>query len=160
MGSQDLVTFTVEGSEEVVKFRIHIPQSATILQLRERIQQYTGVDLDRQIIFDKETRLLWLDFQTVGECGYTSSGTIFLLVLPLPLGAQLCIKISSWAAEFHLTVQDNDTVSDLKKKIRTERKFSPEKRINLFHLFTEMHDHDPLYKYYVNVGSTITMTHV
>lgn len=151
------MTLTVEGSEELVKFRIHIPRSATILELRERIQQYTSVDLDRQIILDKETRLLWLDFQTVKECGYTTFGTIFLLVLPQPHVAQLRIKIFTWAAEFHLTVQENDRVSDLKKKIRTERKSSPGKRINLFHLFT-MHDHDPLYKYYVNMGSTITMT--
>ena len=158
------VLIHIEPLDEVVSFSITTSSSITFLQLKQMIQQKTGVGMDRQILFRKEGADNWYDSSTLEGAGFKDAVEIGLMVLPLPPGTQINITISVPASyDFNLTVEDKLTVLELKQIICTFLNnkglgifFVPE-IIQLSNLFTEMQNSDKLNSYFVNEGSKIIM---
>ena len=143
---RDSVIVHIEGLEEVVSFSIEIPSAATFRQLKEKITE--------KLILPKDGRVPMNDNSTLGSRGFKHLAELMIKVLPLPQGNQINITISipPGTNYFNLIVKDKQTVLELKQKICSIYNNIGPHRFQLFHLFTEMMNNVPLYKYFVYEG--------
>ncbi|KAK9284415.1 hypothetical protein L1049_023587 [Liquidambar formosana] len=150
----DEVTIVVEGAE--VKPTITISTSATILQLKGKIEGYTGVCVSRQTLWLRTLELK--DSNFIDYYGLTDIVPIRLVTQPLPTELKLDITVSAAALGYQLKfqVKETDTVYQLKQKIEETWGVSPED-ISLWHLAVEMKDDHHLSNYYIHEGSQVNL---
>ncbi|XP_038703887.1 uncharacterized protein LOC120000085 [Tripterygium wilfordii] len=147
----DSVTCLVEG-EKVVRFIIEVPKSATVLQLKEKINECTSVPVARQTLLFKNSELQ--DAMTLIESNMEFVAGIVLQIEPNMEDMDVNITVTSPAFKSAFNVNQMDTVLSLKKKIR-ERWGFPIEQITLWRLDYEMRDEMPLLAYYIYDGSDL-----
>lgn len=164
--SEEPVIVFIAPVDEVVTFSLNAHQNTTFLQLKEMIEQKTGVVVIRQMLLHNGEAQSWPDSYTLENAGFKSMAEMGLLVHQLPQGTLINITISVPAShEFNLIVDDKIAVSQLKILITEHLNrgrdpsgflFLPAE-IQLFHHFTEMQNHHLLLQYFVNEGSKVDM---
>ncbi|GAV81299.1 ubiquitin domain-containing protein [Cephalotus follicularis] len=147
-------TFLVDGA--VVKPRITMPTTATIRQLKEQIEEYTGVPVSRQILTYKYNTKLIDDF-TINQYDFSLIPTILLQVEKDPEQMDVNITVTSEAFKVSLKVHQMETVMELKQRIGQMWGIET-KDITLSHISTIMKDDHFLHMYYVIEGSDVKFT--
>lgn len=166
---EEPVLIFIAPVDEVVTFSLNAHQNTTFLQLKEMIEQKTGVAVIRQMLLHNGEAQSWPDSYTLENAGFKSTAEMGLLVNQLPPGTLINIIISVPAShEFSLIVDDKSAVWELKILISEHLNLGYENcdpsdflffptEIQLFHHFTEMQNHHLLLQYFVNEGSKINM---
>ncbi|KAK0604408.1 hypothetical protein LWI29_015381 [Acer saccharum] len=146
------VQFRISGGQ--VTPEITMPISATILDLKERIQLFTDICMTRQTLRFNNQELT--NDRTISHYEFGQFATLVLGVKPLDdRYPKFFILVKSCNEQSKLIrVKETTLVGDLRSKI--ERHFGiPGKLLSLFRLSQEMKDEFPISAYYVCAGSQV-----
>ncbi|KAK1587890.1 hypothetical protein Q3G72_017961 [Acer saccharum] len=146
------VQFRITGGE--VTPEITMPISATVLDLKERIQLFTGIVMTRQTLRFNNQELT--NDRTISHYGFGQFATLVLDVKPLNDQFPKFYILAKYGNEQSkmIKVKETTLVGDLRSKI--ERQFGiPGKLMSLYRLSHEMNDDFPLSAYYVCAGCEV-----
>ncbi|GAV92713.1 ubiquitin domain-containing protein, partial [Cephalotus follicularis] len=147
------VTFLIEGA--VVKPIITMPTSATIRQLKKKIEEYTDIPISRQILSHDNTKLI--DDFIINHYNFGPIPGIQLEVETDPNQMDVNITVTSPVFKVRLKVNQMESVMQLKQKIGDMWGIET-KDITLWHLCRRMQDDHLLHMYYINEGSDVEFT--
>ncbi|KAH9790060.1 hypothetical protein KPL71_003270 [Citrus sinensis] len=148
-----MVHFAITGGEVIPE--IEMPMFATILDLKETIEEILDVDVARQTL-NFNNQVLTND-QTIGHLNLGPFAALALVVTPLAGQPKFNILVKSINEEINIRVKETTLVVDLKRKLERRCGILFEK-ITLHRLSKEMEDDFPLSAYYVCEGSEVEMT--
>ncbi|KAJ4724374.1 Ubiquitin domain-containing protein [Melia azedarach] len=149
-----MVLLVISGGQVVPE--IEMPISATILQLKERIEAVINILVLRQTLSFNDNVLR--NDQTIDEFNFGKFATVVLDVQPLAGQPKFNIFVQSSAEEVTaISVRETTLVAALKRKIEKSCGVLA-KNVSLYHLSKEMEDEFPLCAYYVCPGSEVEMT--
>ncbi|KDP25850.1 hypothetical protein JCGZ_22880 [Jatropha curcas] len=152
------VTFLIDGEEAEVKPLISMSRNATIGQLKEKIEELTGISVCRQTLFHNNSRLF--DFCTIKRYKFGSIAGVVLEVAPVRDQSDVNITVTCPNFKINVKVNPNkETVFQLKEKIGKIWGIHSND-ITLWRLSRKMQDHHKLFKYYVIEGSDVQFTRV
>ncbi|KAL5764668.1 hypothetical protein ACOSQ2_017262 [Xanthoceras sorbifolium] len=145
------VQFQITGGQ--VTPVIAMPISATILDLKERIQLFTDIEMARQTLRFNDRELT--NDQTISHYSFGEFAQLVLDVKPLDNEPKFDILVKSCNEQSKLIrVKETTLVGELRSKI--ERRFGiPGKLMNLYRLSEDMKDDFPLSAYYVCEGCQV-----
>ncbi|KAK1587329.1 hypothetical protein Q3G72_011798 [Acer saccharum] len=149
------VLFTITGGEVVPE--IEMPVSATVLELKKKIELVLNLKVERQTLrYDNEELN---NDQSIAYYDFKKNVATLVLHFKLLSGKpKFNILVKSNREEFNLKVKETTLVAELKKKV--EKHSYSIKYLDLYHLSTKMDDDDlPLSAYYVSEGSEIDVKH-
>lgn len=146
----NMVTFQIYGGNVVPE--IQLPSSATILELKQKIEQNLNVKVARQTLFWSEQILQ--DEGPIASYGFDSPAPVHLSVAREP-SHEFFIDLSSRTRPLtNIRVKESYEVKDLKLKIQKLWGIET-KNIALFRLSKKMEDHHLLSSYYVYEGAEV-----
>lgn len=148
-----MVHFAITGGEVIPE--IEMPMFATILDLKETIEEILDVDVARQTL-NFSNQVLTND-QTIGHLNLGPFAALGLVVTPLAGQPKFNILVKYINEEINIRVKETTLVVDLKRKLERRCGILTEK-ITLHRLSKEMEDDFPLSAYYVCEDSEVEMT--
>ena len=148
---EDIITFEIMGGEVVPE--IQMPSSATILDLKLKIQEDLDVKVKRQTLRFHHINLS--DEDLISDYAFDSLTSVYLSVVPEPEKEFFIVLKSRTRPTANVRVKESYKVKELKSKIK--KLWGIEKKnISLFRLWERMDDDDDfLYSYYVYEGSEV-----
>lgn len=147
----ETVKFKILGGE--ITPEIEIPVSATIPDLKTRIETILGIAVGRQTLRYNNRELV--NDQKIQHYNFGRAAELILKVTP-PAGRprfNISAK-SNYNAQVKVKVKETTRVSKLKKKLEEHWIFSTED-LTLYRLGQEMEDDFPLSAYYISEGAHI-----
>ncbi|KAK3185215.1 hypothetical protein Dsin_032501 [Dipteronia sinensis] len=151
------VLFTITGGEVIPE--IEMPVSATIFELKKKIESVLNLKVERQTLrHDNEElnngrTIAYYDFQK-------NVATLVLHFKPLSGKPKFNITLKDGNEEFNVKVKETTLIGDLIKKIEKCMGCSI-KYMNLYHLSTKIEEEDlPITAYYISEGSEIEVKYV
>ncbi|KAL6339869.1 hypothetical protein AAG906_034957 [Vitis piasezkii] len=146
----DMVTFEIKGGEVVPEIRM--PSSATILELKQKIEEDLNVKVARQTLLFNQINLN--DEDAIADYGFHSMTSIRLSVTPEPDKEFFIDLKSGTRPTTNVRVKESYKVADLKSKL--QRLWGIEKKnIALSRLSKKMEDDHFLYSYYIYEGTEV-----
>ncbi|KAK0588597.1 hypothetical protein LWI29_003049 [Acer saccharum] len=151
------VLFTITGGEVIPE--IEMPVSATILELKKKIESVLNLKAERQTLrhdneeLNNDRTIAYYDFKK-------NVATLVLHFKPLLGKPKFDITLKEGDDEFNVKVKETTSVADLIKKIEKCMGCSI-KYMNLYHLSTKIEEEDlPITAYYIFEGSEIEVKYV
>ncbi|KAL5766386.1 hypothetical protein ACOSP7_017003 [Xanthoceras sorbifolium] len=152
------VLFKITGGEVIPE--IEMLETATILDLKKRIESVLNLKAERQILRTYDNQELNNDRTNAHYDFKKNVATLVLHFKPLPGKSKFNILVKVGDDEFNLKVKETTLVGDLIKKIE-KRLICSSKYMNLYHLSTKLEEEDlPLTTYYISEGSEIEVKYV
>lgn len=147
------VTFLISGGE--IRPQITMPTSATILQLKQMINEKIRVPVSRQNLLYGNTKLL--DWTPINRYNFGTFTELILATDMYPDERVITVSVSSPAFDIGLRVNKVHKVIQVKQKLAEICAIDTES-ITLWYMSKKMQDEKPLYKYYITDGSQILFT--
>lgn len=147
------VTFLISGGE--IRPQITMPTSATILQLKQMINEKIRVPVSRQNLLYGNTKLL--DWTPINRYNFGTFAELILAIDMYPDERVITVSVSSPAFDIGLRVNKVHKVIQVKQKLAEICAIDTES-ITLWYMSKKMQDEKPLYKYYITDGSQILFT--
>ncbi|KAK2662841.1 hypothetical protein Ddye_001415 [Dipteronia dyeriana] len=151
------VLFTITGGEVIPE--IEMPVSATILELKKKIESVLNLKAERQTLRHDNEELN--NDRTIAYYNFKKNvATLVLHFKPLSGKPKFNITVKDGDDEFNVKVKETTLIADLIKKIEKCTGYSI-KYMNLYHLSTKIEEEDlPITAYYISEGSKIEVKYL
>ncbi|KAK0590138.1 hypothetical protein LWI29_023134 [Acer saccharum] len=147
------VLFKITGGVMIPE--IEMPISATILELKKKIESVLKLKAERQTLRHHNQELN--NGRTIAYYDFKKNvATLVLHFKPLPGKPKFNVLVKSKYDEFNVKVKETTLVADLFKEIEKRLRYSLIKNYNVYHLSTKIEEEDlPVTAYYICEGSNI-----
>lgn len=132
-----------------------MPTSATVFQLKKKINEKIRVPVGRQNLLYNNTKLL--DPNPINRYNFGTITELILAIDMYPDERVVTVSVSSPAFDIGLRVNKIHKVIQVKQKLAQICAVDTED-ITLWYMSKKMQDEKPLYKYYITDGSKILFT--
>ncbi|KAJ3436353.1 UBIQUITIN-60S ribosomal protein L40 [Anaeramoeba flamelloides] len=134
------------------KIKLKVPPSLTIKDLKKKIENSEGIDMDK-FMMTYNDEFLENESQTISDCNIKNKSTFYLIVKNFNL--RIFIELANKA--FYIKTNPKDTIENIKSKIQEKEGYQPDQQLLKFGYKFLFYDSRVLSDYNIQEGSTLNL---